>query len=370
MSTEAEAGLPFPARGGRPALLVGLALACGLLWAYWPTLVGLVQRWSSDPQYTHGYVIPVFALIVLWFRRSDFPANLRPSWWGLVVVAVAVVLRLLGAALFIDWLDAGSLLPALAGLIVLAGGWALLGWSWPALAFLLFVVPLPYQADILLAHPLRSIATVCSTYGLQTLGIPALADGNVIIIDDLKVGVVEACSGLGMLMTFFALSTAVAFVVRRPLIDRGIIFVSAVPIGVLMNVLRITVTVFCFRFADAEVAKVVFHDVAGWIMMPLALGVLWLELLFLERLRIPLEKNTPVPVPVDPIPAPGRIEGYPTPRFPGRKSGPRRTLPAPVDQPDRSSAEPQSPTEAPELHYQPVSNDTCAAATGGPDVAP
>src|SRR5262249_31078856 len=162
----------------------------------------------------------------------------------------------------------------------------LLRWAWPAVVFLLFLLPLPYQVDVLLANPLRRVATVCSTYALQTLGVPAVSQGNVILIDDLKVGVAEACSGLGMLMTFFALSTAVAFIIQRPLLDKAIIFLSAIPVGVIMNVLRITVTVFLFRFADAEVARAVFHDVAGWVMMPLALLVLLLELRFLKHLRV------------------------------------------------------------------------------------
>src|SRR5436305_1428775 len=85
-----------------------------------------------------------------------------------------------------------------------------------------------------------TITTLSSTYLLQTLGVPALSRGNVIVIDEQEVGVAEACSGLGMLMTFFALSTAVALVLRRPWPDRLAIFLSAIPIGVLMNVLRIT----------------------------------------------------------------------------------------------------------------------------------
>jgi exosortase/archaeosortase family protein len=111
------------------------------------------------------------------------------------------------------------------------------------------------------------------------------------------VGVVEACSGLGMLMTFFALSAGLALVIQRPLVDRVVVFLSAVPVGVLMNVLRITVTVFLYEAASAELATLVFHDLAGWIMMPLALGVLWLELLFLARLRLPIEQARPVPLP-------------------------------------------------------------------------
>jgi exosortase len=269
-----------------------------LTWTYWPSLVHQVQRWSGDPQYTHGYVVPLFCAIVLWFRRDRFPTGCaRISWLGLPLLLLAGVQRLAGSVFAYEWLEVGSLLPALAGVLLLALGPAVTRWSWPALAFLLFVLPWPWQFDQLLTYPLRRVATVCSTYALQTLGLPAIARGNIIYINDSPpVGVVEACSGLGMLMTFFALSAALALVVRRPLLDRVVLFLSAVPVGVLMNVLRITVTVFLFEKANPELARVVFHDVAGWVMMPLALAVLWLELLLLDRLRLPVD-TAPLPLP-------------------------------------------------------------------------
>ncbi len=293
-----------PTAPGLPArrLARGLWLLAGLLavlaWVYWPTLVQMVQRWSGDPQYTHGYVVPLFAGIVLWFRRDSFPTErVRLSWLGVAMLLLAGAQRLAGTLFAYEWLEAGSLLPALVGVTLLALGPAVTRWAWPVAAFLVFVLPWPWQLDQVITHPLRSIATLCSTYALQTMGVPAVSRGNIIVIDQLEVGVVEACSGLGMLMTFFALSTAVALVIQRPTVDRVVVFLSAVPVGVLMNVVRITVTVFLFQAASAEVARVVFHDVAGWVMMPLALAVLWLELLFLGRLRLPIEQPRPLPVP-------------------------------------------------------------------------
>jgi exosortase len=257
----------------------------------------MVRRWSQDPQYTHGYVVPIFALLVLWFRREHFPKDqVGPCWWGLLLIVLGGCARMVGTIFSFDWLDGGSLLPSLVGVVLLCLGPAILLWSWPAFVLLLFVLPWPYQFDEMLTFPLRRIATDWSTFALQTLGVPALARGNVITIDKLEVGVVEACSGLGMLMTFFALSTAIAFVIRRPLADKIIIFLSAIPVGVLMNVVRITITVFLYRVASAEVAQVVFHDVAGWVMMPMAVGVMWLELCWLRRLWLTEEETGPVRV--------------------------------------------------------------------------
>ena len=306
--------LSTPGRSRLRAYLVwSIVLFAALLWTYWPRLEILVHRWAQDPQYTHGYVVPLFAAVVLWFRRDQFhPAELRPSWWGLPLLMLGAFLRLVGTVYSFEWLDAGSLVPSVLGALLLAGGAASLSWAWPACALLLFVLPWPYQFDVLLTFPLRRVATVCSTYALQTLGVPALARGNIIVVDNTEIGVVEACSGLGMLMTFFALSTAVAFVIQRPLLDKLVIFFSAIPVGVLMNVVRITVTVFLYRVVGPDLAQVVFHDMAGWVMMPMALGVLWLEIWWLGKLWLPAEETGPVPVEPDmavpyPLPPPARM---------------------------------------------------------------
>jgi exosortase len=272
--------------------------ALALLWAYWPALREMAARWSNDPRYSHGFLVPVFAGLVLWTRRGLLKGQeARPSWGGILLVALGVLLHLAGGFVGFQWLDAVSLVPTLAGVTVLFGGRVAWRWAWPAVVFLLFMMPLPYQLEVALAHPLQRLATTASTYALQTLGLPAVAEGNVILIEDLQIGVLEACSGLGMLVTFFALAAFVAFVSDRPLHQRLVAFASAAPIAVLMNLVRITVTGVLYVVADRELARVVFHDLAGWLMMPLALAALWLELMVLDRLIVKVPRPSgPLPV--------------------------------------------------------------------------
>jgi exosortase len=273
-------------RSPEGAAITGALVA--LLWVFWPTLVSLAQKWESDPQYSHGYLVPLFALFLLWSRREQIvPASLQPSWWGLPLIGLGLGMRFAGTFFYHDWLSALALLPAVAGLCVLAGGWAALRWSWPAVAFLVFMLPLPYRLEVGLAHPLQRIATVASTFALQTLGFTAFADGNVIRLGQVRIGVVEACSGLSMLVIFFALSTAVALVVKRPWPDRLLIWLSAVPIALAANITRITVTGVLHKVAGPKLADLVFHDLAGWLMMPYALGLLWVELRLLDWLLVP-----------------------------------------------------------------------------------
>ncbi len=278
-------------------LPVAILTAC-TLWAYWPTLAGMAFLWAHNPQYSHGFLVPVFALVVLWARRHASPiSSFRSSWWGLAVLTVAIGLRLAAGYVGLGYLEGPSLVATFAALFLLIGGMAALRWAWPALAFLVFMLPLPYKVETALGQPLRSIATAMSTYALQTLGLPALAEGNVIVLDDYRLGVIDACSGLGMLMTFFALSTAVALVVPRRLADRLVIVVSAVPIAVLANVARITATGVVYQTLGEDAAQTLFHDLAGWLMMPLALALLWLEL---KLLSVALMEPAPAaPIPLD-----------------------------------------------------------------------
>src|SRR5205085_2659363 len=106
-------------------------------WAYWPALTEAAEKWARDPQYSHGYLVPAFAALLLWLRRGKLSATaLRPSWWGLAFLGAAAGLRLAGTFFHFVWFDPISLLPSLAGALLLVAGWAYLRWAWPAIAFL------------------------------------------------------------------------------------------------------------------------------------------------------------------------------------------------------------------------------------------
>ena len=281
-----------------PAILAavgGLGAVCA--WAYWPTLTALAGRWATDPQYSHGYLVPGFALALLWMRaRQTERASLRASWLGLPILAAGLLLWLASAYAYNDWLEACSMLICLAGLAGLLGGLPALRWSWPSVAFLLFMVPLPWGVERSLAYPLRTVATVASNYALQTIGLPSVAEGHTILLRQTPLLIAEACSGLSMLVIFVALSTAMAIVVRRPWWERLLIVLSALPVAVLSNVVRITVTGLMHEWVGREMADLVFHDLAGWLMMPFALVVLWLELWLLGKLFVEVAPDGPMPL--------------------------------------------------------------------------
>jgi exosortase len=275
-----------PLRALPTSAAVSLALLFALVvWGYWTIITEMVERWYNDPQYNHGFLVPVFSAFLLWFWRDRFPGfSPHFRWSGTLLVLAGAALRLCGTYFFYNWVEMLSLIPTVAGIFVLLCGWPGLRWGWAAIAFLLFMMPLPYRLQTALAYPLQRIATVSSTYVLQTIGYGAVADGTTINMGNVQIQVVQACSGLTMLLTFFALSTAVALIIQRPLRDRIVIFISAIPVALLANIARITVTGICYKTFSADLGHAVFHTFAGWLMMPFALAVLALELYLLSHL--------------------------------------------------------------------------------------
>jgi exosortase len=270
-----------------PEVLALGCMAAALLWVCWPTFADVVERWHTQSQYSHGFLVLPFAAYLLWSRRALLGPELRPSWWALPVLTLGLGLRFAGVYLYFDWLAAVALLPCLAAACLFAGGWRMLHWAWPAIGFLVFMIPLPHRFEIALSGPLQRLGTIISTFALQTLGMATYSEGNVIVLGEVRIGVVEACSGLNMLMTFFALSTAVALLIDRSPLERGLIFVSAIPIALAANISRIIVTAILHKTAGRELADLVFHDLAGYLMPLLAVVMLGVLLRVLTWVLVP-----------------------------------------------------------------------------------
>jgi exosortase len=279
-------------------LELAILVAC-LIWSTWPVLAGTVDRWNHDPRYSHGYLVPIFALALLWMRRTqlrDAAAAPWGRWWGISLLLLGMVLQLVGGYFYAPPLAGLAVLPYLGGICALVAGVNSLRWALPSILFLVFMLPLPYRIETALSQPLQQIATLASTYVLKLLGLMAFAEGNVILLNDARIGVVEACSGLSMLITFTALTTATALVVHRPLSDRIVLVASAVPIAIVSNVARIVFTGILHETAGGGVANWFYHDLAGWLMIPFALGLIWLEVWVIDHLLVEVEPISSVTV--------------------------------------------------------------------------
>lgn len=301
-----------PTAAPRPPLWSLAALGGLLVWSYWPMLSVFADKWLHDPQYSHGLLVPLFSAYLI--RRAWQSDTLVPRPMpvlGGALLCVVVAMRAVAGSLLFHQLDAASLLLALVAICAAAGGWPLLRRTAPAVAFLVFMIPLPYELERNVGQPLKAAATVSSTFLLQTLGQPALRDGNLILIDEVRLGVVDACSGLKMLMTFAAFSMGAVLLMERSRFEKFMVVLGIVPIAVLANVLRITATGLSYVVFTNKETTDFLHDLHGWLMMPVGLALLGLELWVLGKLVVePGPDRKPVAAPaaapprrLNPLPA-------------------------------------------------------------------
>ena len=256
-------------------LVIGILMTL-LIYSYWPGLLNAKSSWDN-PQYSHGWIVPLFAAgLLFWWRQPVQPVPLSARLAGMGLLVGSFALRLWCASYRIVTIDMYTFVPALAGVFLLAGGWKMFRWAWAPIAFLIFMYPLPDEATRYLLGPLQTLATMVSTFALQTMGFDAYREGNQIILGDRHLNVVDACSGLRMLTIFVALSVALVLPGNREWWENAVVIASAVPIALIVNSIRITVTGVMYTI-DAELADKIFHDWAGYFMMPLALGMLFFE---------------------------------------------------------------------------------------------
>lgn len=269
-----------------PQIIVcGAVLLAGFVWSYWPTLVELVHLWNKEPDYSHGFLVLPIALAALWMRRDQLDlAAIRWSWWGLVLVGISAVLRYFGAVFYVSTVDGWSMLLWIAGVCWVFAGWKFFKWVLPGVAFLVFMVPLPHFVERALRLPLQQIATKFSCAILQSLGQPALAERNVIMLGDHRLEVEEACAGLRIFVTIAVLAAAYILIVRPVWWERLVLVLAIVPIALMSNALRIVITGLLYELVSSKASQKFSHDLAGWLMIPLAAAMFGLVLWYLSNL--------------------------------------------------------------------------------------
>jgi exosortase len=261
--------------GGIPRWQVALLSALSL-WLYWPTILHLVGQWWHDPNFSHGFFVPLFSGFVLWQERNRL-ARLapRPSWLGLAVIFVAICLLIvgqLGAELF---LARFSLLVLLAGVVILFQGWKMFRAVLFPWAFLLLMIPIPAIVFNQITFPLQLLASRVAARILPLLGVPILREGNVINLPSMALEVAEACSGIRSLMSLVTLAIIYGYLTEKRIWVRWLLAIASVPIAVVANSVRIIGTGLLVQYWDAEKAEGYFHASWGWIIFVISLLLLY-----------------------------------------------------------------------------------------------
>jgi exosortase len=249
-------------------------------------LSALVSQWWTDPDYGHGFFVPVFSAYVLWRERDRLlNVEIQPNNFGLPVMVGAICLLLLGslgAELFSSRL---SLLVLLSGMILfLAGSRALGAVSFP-LGFLVFMIPIPVILYNQITFPLQLLASRLATSWLDLVRVPVLRDGNILVMSNYSLEVVEACSGIRSLMTLVSLAIAYGYLVEKRNWVRGLLAILMVPIAIVTNAIRIMVAgLLAHRFGPAA-AEGFLHEFSGWLIFLTALALLFAAHWILRQFR-------------------------------------------------------------------------------------
>jgi len=254
----------------------GWLLVLLLVWLYHSILYRLAVQWWGDPNFSHGFFVPAFSLFVLWQSRNQVKkVRISPSWTGLPIVILALVMLVLGVLGVELFTSRSSFIVLLAGLIILFRGWPLFRAVLFPWAFLFLMVPLP---SIILQHftfPLQMLASKLAAWSLQVVGIPALRDGNVIQLPSISLEVAEACSGIRSLVSLLTLAIIYGYLTEDRNWVRVVLACAAVPIAVLANVFRIFGTGLVGQFWDPSKAQGFFHEFQGWLVFVVSLVLLF-----------------------------------------------------------------------------------------------
>ena len=278
-------GPVVPEEVRRPLYLALGVLLVSLIWAFYPTMVKVVGAWIREGDYSHGWLVIPFVIYLLYsFRESMPPLKLKFHVGGLIALGITVLLRMFSGWAFFDFMD-GWMIPLMViSLSWIIGGRKLMFWAVPSLAFLFFMIPLPYRIENELSRPLQWIATNSSSYVLQLLGQPAISEGTTILLGENVLEVERACSGLRIFMGVFALSYVYALLARRNVWEGIVIVLAAIPIALIANMGRIVTTGLCYQWLSGDTARHFAHDIAGYAMIVFAAAMFGLLVLYLRWL--------------------------------------------------------------------------------------
>ena len=276
---------------GVPAFVKIAVISVLIWWIFREEINGIVRQWLTNPSWSHGFLIPLFSLYFLNQSKDEILAikEPRPSWFvGLFCLLFFLALYPINAVMLKFMYGKPLTMIAVIGSAVLfVGGWKMLKYTWLPVAYLFFAVPLPGRLYFQLTNPMRQLAAQVATAVLNLVPqLEATVQGSTIDVVYQSVrmepglDVADACSGMRLLMAFVALGVAMAYLHYRPIWQRIVLLATTVPIAILCNIVRVTITGFIYILGDPKYAQGVYHDMLGMLMLPLAFvlygGLAWL----------------------------------------------------------------------------------------------
>lgn len=266
----------------RPEILV---ISLVLLGIYLPVFIELVSDWERDPNYSHGFLVPLVSLFLLWKKRKELSQiHTKVSPLGLGIIAGGLFLLLVGTAGAEYFTVRLSFVLLLFGLVWYFGGARMAKTSSVPIWYLVLAIPVPYVIYFAVAFPLQIWATKITALLLHFLGMPSIRQGNVIHLPNYSLEVVEACSGLRSLVSLLALSGVYAYLTQKTKLKKLILFLSAVPIALVANIFRISMTALGAYLISPKMAEDFLHELSGLVVFIVSFICLFISGEILKRI--------------------------------------------------------------------------------------
>ncbi|WP_372683953.1 exosortase/archaeosortase family protein [Desulfosarcina sp.] len=269
-----------------PRILQIATLTAGFALLYHHTIFKLVIDWSADDNFSHGFLVPIIAGYMIWhYRERLLRVAVESSYWGYLLLLGGMLFHIagnIGAELFVQRL---SIILTLMGLTSILFGLEVLKIILVPLLYLLLMIPIPAIIWNQIAFPMQLFAAKLSSDAITMVGIAVLREGNILHLANTSLEVVDACSGLRSLMSMLALSTAFAYISSLKNTGKWILFLSAFPIAIIVNVFRLTITAIMAKVIGPETAQGFLHDMSGLIIFFVALILLYFTQAVLVRIR-------------------------------------------------------------------------------------
>jgi exosortase D (VPLPA-CTERM-specific) len=248
-------------------------------------LAGAWDTWLELPEYSHGVIVPVVCLFLVWQRQHDFVSLPMPgSWFGTALAAAGVALHAAGKLAALLIMQQYGLLVMLYGLLwSMLGGAAMRRLAVPLL-LLGLAIPLPQFVLKPFSAHMQLVSSQIGVWFIRLFDVSVFLEGNVIDLGSLKLQVAEACDGLRYLFPLMTLGLIMACFYRAPMWQRALVFISSVPITILMNSLRIGVIGITVEHWGKAMAEGFLHEFQGWVVFMASATLMVLEMALLARL--------------------------------------------------------------------------------------
>lgn len=272
--------------------VLSLLFAAAFVIFFQDNLQNLISVWYRDPSWSHGFVVPLIAAFFVnqnWDRLAAMKA--RPSYMGALIMAYAAVAQVIFRITGQEHMSNLTMLVMLFGAVLLILGWDYLRVLWLPICYLLFMINPPSALYVKITTPMQHWAATIGVALVKILGVTAYQSGTTIFVETgrewSQLSVEEACSGIRMLLAFFALAVALAYTTNRPMWQKVFLSICAAPVAIFCNALRVGLTGFLFVRAGPEFARGAAHEWLGFAMlipaMGMQMGIAWLlDKIFVE----------------------------------------------------------------------------------------